>query len=284
MNRSVFDAKTISPATHRGDPEVLKYKPRSVAGQSQTTPATRVAVFVYGVAAYALFLVTFLYAYGWVGNLFVPSSIDSQPSGDILVALTIDFVLLALFAMQHSLMARPFFKKWLTRVVPQPAERSTYVLASSLALIAMFVFWRPLGGMVWNVDHEIARVALYSTCALGWLIVLGTTFLINHFDLFGLRQVWLFLRGRPYTPLRFVTPLPYRMVRHPLYVGWLLAFWCTPTMSASHLIFAIATTCYILIAIQLEERDLIAQHPEYAEYRKRVPMLVPKFPPARSSA
>ena len=205
----------------------------------------------------------------------MPKSLDSAPVGPLGTSLLIDLGLLALFAVQHSVMARPAFKRGWTRIVPQPVERSTYVLASSLALILLFWQWRPLGGVVWDVQRPVGRALLYAGFAFGWLLVLVTTFLINHFDLFGLRQVWLHLRGRPYTPLPFKTPGPYRLVRHPLYVGWLFAFWSTPTMTATHLLFAVVTTAYILVAIQLEERDLVAAHPEYAEYRARVPMLVP---------
>jgi protein-S-isoprenylcysteine O-methyltransferase Ste14 len=231
----------------------------------------RVAIFTYGTLSYFVFLGTFLYVIGFVGNFLVPKSIDSEPLLPFAQALAIDLALLAIFAVQHSLMARPFFKRWLTRFVPESAERSTYVLASSLALIAMFVHWRPLGGEVWTVTDATLRGVLWGGFAFGWLLVLISTFLINHFDLFGLRQVWLQLMGRPYTQLAFRTPGPYRYVRHPLYVGWFFAFWCTPTMSASHLLFAIMTTAYILIAIQLEERDLMQFHPEYREYRDNVP-------------
>ena len=235
----------------------------------------RVLVFAYGVASYSIFFVTFLYAAGFVGNLVVPKSIDSVATTPLWQALLVNLGLLALFAVQHSVMARPAFKRWWTRIVPQPAERSTYVLFSSLALIVLFVFWQPMGGTVWNVTNPIGQIALYAACALGWLLVLFSTYLINHFDLFGLRQVWLHLRGREYTALVFKTPILYKFVRHPLYLGFIFAFWATPTMTVAHLVFALMTTAYILVAIQLEERDLIAEHPQYAEYKRRVPMLVP---------
>ena len=247
----------------------------------------RLIVFVYGVVSYAIFFGTFLYAAGFVGNLGVPTALDAAPVGPVGTALLIDVALLGLFAVQHSVMARPAFKRWWTRIVPQPAERSTYVLASSLALILLFWQWRPLGGVVWDIQAPAGRALMHAGFGFGWLLVLYTTFLINHFDLFGLRQVWLNLLGRPYQPLPFKMPALYRVVRHPLYVGWFFAFWSTPTMTAAHLLFAVATTAYILIAIQLEERDLVAAHPEYAEYRRRVPMLVPSIRgggPAEDSA
>jgi methanethiol S-methyltransferase len=236
----------------------------------------RLSILLYGVVSYAIFFGTFLYALGFVGNFAVPRTLDGTPTSGFAVALLINLGLLGLFAIQHSVMARPAFKRWFTHLVPESAERSTYVLLSSLALIALFAWWQPLGGMVWTVTDPTARGVLWGCFAFGWLLVLVSTFLINHFDLFGLRQVWLQLVGRPYTHLAFGTPGPYRLVRHPLYVGWLFAFWATPTMSVSHLVFAIATTAYILIAIQLEERDLVAHHGEvYAVYKERVPMLVP---------
>jgi protein-S-isoprenylcysteine O-methyltransferase Ste14 len=185
----------------------------------------------------------------------VPRSIDSPREGSFATALLINLGLLGLFAVQHSGMARTGFKRWLTQALPHAVERSTYVLASSLALLSLFWQWRPLGGVVWNVEAPLARALLYAGFAVGFLIVLVATFLINHFDLFGLRQVWLYLRRRPYTPLAFRTPGPYKLVRHPLYVGWLLAFWATPTMTLTHLFFALVTTAYILAAIRLEERD-----------------------------
>ena len=242
----------------------------------------RTAILVYGVASYLVFFATFLYAIGFVGNLLVPKSIDGAPGLPLAEALAIDLALLAVFALQHSVMARPAFKRWLVRRIPEAAERSTYVLASSAALLVLFACWQPLGGTVWSVEHPIGRALLYAGFAFGWGLVLVTTFLIDHFDLFGLRQSWLAFRGRPYTPPRFVTPWPYRVVRHPLYVGWFFAFWCTPVMTVTHLVFAIATSAYILVAIRLEEHDLVAAHPEYAGYRQRVPMLVPRLPVARA--
>jgi len=236
---------------------------------------SRVASFIYGVTCYLVFLATFLYAVGFIGNFGVPKSIDSGPQLPLAVALAIDAALLGLFAVQHSVMARQWFKKAWTRIVPEQVERSTYVLFSSIALVVLFWYWQPIGGVVWKLESSWARMTLMGLFAIGWAIVLYATFLINHFDLFGLRQVWLHLCGVPYTPLKFRTPAVYRVVRHPLYVGWLLVFWSAPVMTAAHLVFAVATTGYILVAIQLEERDLVRMHPEYAEYRRRVPMLVP---------
>ena len=193
-----------------------------------------------------------------------------------LYALGIDVLLLGIFAVQHSVMARPWFKRAWTRIVPEPAERSTYVLFSSLALIALFAFWQPLGGTVWNIENPTARLVMYQLFGLGFGVVLIATFLINHFDLFGLRQVWLYLIGKPYTQLSFGTPLFYKYVRHPLYVGWMMAFWFTPTMTGAHLLFAILTTAYMLAAIRWEEHDLIEVFGEkYARYRESVPMFIP---------
>jgi protein-S-isoprenylcysteine O-methyltransferase Ste14 len=206
----------------------------------------------------------------------VPTTLDGEPTGPATKGLLINLGLLGLFAIQHSVMARPTFKQMWTRWVPVPVERSTYVLFSSLALIVLFWQWRPLGGVLWDVSAPTGRAALYSLYAAGWGVLLLSTFLINHFDLFGLRQVWLHLRGREYTPLRFRTPLLYRVVRHPLYVGWLLIFWSTPLMTTAHLVFAVMTTAYILVAIQFEERNLIDEHGDrYRDYRDQVPMLIP---------
>ena len=238
----------------------------------------RITVFTYGVICYAIFIATFLYTIGFVGNLVVPKSIDSTPSGTLGQALLINAVLLGIFSIQHSVMARPGFKRWWTRFVPQPVERSTYVLFSSLALILLFAYWQPIGGVIWQVQNPVGQAVLYGLCVLGWGIVLVATFLINHFDLFGLRQVWLYLRGKEDHPLAFVTPGLYRLVRHPIYVGFIFAIWATPTMTVAHLFFALLTTGYILVGIRFEERDLVDFHGErYSEYRKQVPMLVPRL-------
>ena len=236
----------------------------------------RISIFAYGLVSYAVFFATFLYALGFVGNFIVPRSIDGAPRGDFVASALIDVALLLTFAAQHSVMARPAFKRWFTRFIPEPAERSTYVLASSVALIALFYFWQPLGGIVWSIQNPAAKAFMVGAFFFGWLLVLVSTFLINHFDLFGLRQIWLQLLGKPYTHLKFGTPGPYKLVRHPLYLGWFFAFWAAPTMTMTHLLFALATTGYILIAIRLEERDLIdSLGDDYRRYRERVPMIIP---------
>ena len=239
---------------------------------------SRLLVFVYGVICYVIFFLTFLYAIGFVSGFLVPKGIDSNPSTAISEALLIDAALLGIFAIQHSVMARPAFKRWWTQFVPEPMERSTYVLLASLALILLFWQWRPIGGEIWSVTNETARVVLLAFAALGWTTVLVGTFLINHFDLFGLRQVYLHFQGKPYTPLKFGTPFLYKIVRHPIMLGFIIAFWATPHMTAAHLVFAIATTAYILIAIQFEEHDLAAGLGQpYEDYRRRVRMILP-FP------
>lgn len=237
----------------------------------------RIAALAYGVACYALSLATFAYAFLWIGGLALPRHIDSPRTEPLWLALLVNAGLLALFGVQHSVMARPGFKRWWTRIVPEVVERSTYLVASCVALCAAMSLWRPVGGVVWDVQSPLWRGALLALYIGGWLLVFSATFLINHFDLFGLRQVWLYFRGRACGGLTFATPGPYRYVRHPLYVGWLTVVWAAPTMTASHLFFAAVTTAYILIAIRFEERDLIAAHPEYAAYRERTGMLTPRL-------
>lgn len=237
----------------------------------------RIVFFAYGSLSYLIFFATFLYAIGFIGNFGVPTTLDGAPAGgSFALNLLIDAGLLTLFAVQHSIMARKWFKDLWTRIVPQPIERSTYVLFSSLALILLFRLWHPLGGEVWSVENSAGVFVLRSLFAFGWLLVLVSTFLINHFDLFGLRQVWFYLLDKPCEPLKFGTPALYRVVRHPLYVGWFFAFWMTPVMTLAHLLFAVATTLYILLAIRFEERDLVREHGEaYETYRRAVPMLIP---------
>jgi protein-S-isoprenylcysteine O-methyltransferase Ste14 len=237
----------------------------------------KVLAFLYGVVSYLVFFVTFLYAIGFVGNIVVPKAIDYPAVvSPFTTSLLINALLLGLFAVQHSVMARQGFKRWWTRIIPKPIERSTYVLLSSLVLILLFWQWRPMLDVIWSVENTAGRYVLQGLFWLGWLIVLLSTFLINHFDLFGLRQVYLYQRGIEYTNLDFKTVFFYKVVRHPLLLGFIIAFWSTPYMTLGHLIFAIATTAYIIIAIQLEERDMANIHGEaYKEYQKEVSMLIP---------
>ena len=234
-------------------------------------------MITYGVAVYAMFLATFLYTVGFVGNMVTPTSIDGSTVAPWPEAAAIDIALLGLFAVQHTVMARRSFKRWWTKIVPEPVERSTYVLAASAALALLMWQWRAIPEpLVWSIESRGASLALAALQWVGWAIVLISTFLIDHFELFGLRQVYGRLRGRSMPAPQFGTPLFYKHVRHPLYVGFLLAFWATPTMTAGHLLFAVATTGYIFVGIWFEERDLIAQFGErYRHYRGQVGMLLP---------
>lgn len=236
----------------------------------------KLSILAYGVISYVIFFATFLYSIGFIGNFFVPKTIDGEPSVSFIQALITNVVLLSIFAVQHSVMARPVFKAWWTKIIPQAAERSTYVLLSSIALIIVYAFWQPLGGSIWAIDNTIAQSLLYGFYGTGWVLVLVSTFLINHFDLFGLRQVWLNYKGVEYQPLEFEIVSAYKIVRHPLYVGWFIVFWATPYMTVTHLFFAVVTTAYILIAVRLEEHDLCTYHKEYAEYQKEVPRFIPR--------
>jgi protein-S-isoprenylcysteine O-methyltransferase Ste14 len=237
---------------------------------------SRVLAAVYGVLSYLLFFVTFLYLIGFVSGYVVPKHVDSGVAGPVALALAIDVLLIALFGIQHSVMARPAFKRWITRFVSPAIERSTYVLMASLTLVFLFWQWRPLGGEIWRVEQPIARMTLLILQAAGWLVVLFSTFLVSHFELFGVKQVYDNLRRRPPTPHRFVTPLLYRLVRHPIMVGFLMAFWITPVMTVGRLLFAIGMTTYIMVGVRYEERDLVQTFgDEYERYRGQVPAFIP---------
>jgi len=239
---------------------------------------SRIGIFVYGVLCYALCLVAFVYAIGFIGGFLTPTMLDGPAQRPLGAALTVNVALLVAFALQHSIMARPAFKRWWTGIIPEAAERSTYVLASSIAVGALFAFWEPIGGVVWQTEG-VLRTAVTGVYLFGWALLLYVTFLIDHFDLFGLKQVWRRLTGKEYRPPQFYTPSLYKLVRHPLYIGWLTIFWAAPTMTVSHLVFALVTTAYILFAIRLEERDLVAAFgADYVAYRARTPMLVPRLP------
>lgn len=245
----------------------------------------RIAILIYGGICYAIFFATFLYLVGFVGNAFVPVTVDVGPgTSSLWLSLVIDVALIATFGLQHSLMARPGFKRSFTRIVPAAAERSTYVLLSSLALVLQFCAWQPIPTAVWDAESTLARGLLHGLFLAGVALVLYATFLIDHFDLFGLRQVYLHFRGKPYTEKRFATPSLYHHIRHPLYVGWFVTFWATPTMSVGHLVLAVGMTLYMLIAIPYEERDLVrALGAAYQRYRESTPMFVPRLPRRRGA-
>jgi protein-S-isoprenylcysteine O-methyltransferase Ste14 len=248
-----------------------------------TQPATdsavrRTSFLLVGIVCYLLFLAVFLYAIGFVGNVGVPWSIDSEPRADRLRSLLVDALLLAAFAVPHSVMARPGFKRWWTRWVPQALERSVYVLCSSLLLAVLFWQWHPVIDVIWDIETPVLRWSVWTLFWAGWVIALWSTFLLDYFDLVGLRQVYLYFQGQPYAPLGFRTPALYRYIRHPIMLGFLLAFWATPRMTTGHLLFAVLTTAYVLVALRLEERDLVRSHGlDYEAYRARTGMLLPRL-------
>lgn len=236
----------------------------------------RYLFLIYGVISYVVFLATIVYAIGFIGNIAVPKALDGPAVLPLWQALLINAGLLGVFAIQHTGMAREEFKKWWTKIIPAPIERSTYVMISNILMIALFWFWQPLGGEIWTVENPLAKAIIWGLFAIGWGLLFISTFLINHFDLLGVRQVWLAFRKKPYTQVKFREPFLYKVVRHPLYLGFVIAFWATPTMTVTHLVFAIACTGYILVGIYFEEKDLIKNFGQnYLEYRKRVPMLIP---------
>jgi protein-S-isoprenylcysteine O-methyltransferase Ste14 len=235
-------------------------------------------VFLYGIVCYVVFLFSFLYAIGFVGNMVVPKTIDSGQESSVLLALIINLVLLGLFAIQHTIMARPAFKRCWTKIIKPEIERSTFVLIASLLLILLYWLWRPMPAVIWSIENPVGKAILIGLFWIGWIIVLSSTFMINHFDLFGLRQVYLHLHNKRYTHVKFTKAGLYKYIRHPLMLGFIVAFWATPYMTAGHLLFALATTAYIIIGIQFEEHDLrnfLGQ--DYEDYRRHVPMLIPLY-------
>jgi len=249
---------------------------QATSGEVKGSPVGRLLAFVYGLASYAIFFAAFLYAIGFVSGLMVPKTIDTGTVTSMPEALIIDLLLMSVFAVQHSVMARPQFKQWWTQFVPKPVERSTYVLFASLALVLLFWQWRPIPAIVWEISDPRIAMAMLGLSLIGWLIVLTSTFLINHFELFGLNQVTNHLTGHPMPAPRFRTPLFYNFVRHPIYLGFMIAFWAAATMTIGHLLFAAVTTAYIFVGILLEERDMIDLFgDDYRRYRDRVSMVLP---------
>jgi protein-S-isoprenylcysteine O-methyltransferase Ste14 len=249
---------------------------QTVSPDVRGTPTERLSAFLYGLVAYLVFFVSFLYAIGFISGLVVPKTIDSGEAAPAAGAVIVNILLMSIFALQHSVMARRQFKQWWTQCVPKSVERSTYVLFASLALILLFWYWRPIPTVVWQIDNPQIAMTITGFSFVGWLIVLTSTFLINHFELFGLHQVANNLAGRPMPAPRFRTPLFYKVVRHPIYLGFIIAFWAAPTMTIGHLLFAGVTTAYILVGILLEERDLVDLFgDDYRRYKDRVSMLVP---------
>jgi methanethiol S-methyltransferase len=250
----------------------------SLSLQTNALPSilARILIFIYGAVCYLVFLATFAYMIGFVGNLSVPKAMDSGTSTSLPRAALTDVGLIALFGIQHAVMAREKFKKWWTRIVPTSMERSTFVLVASLLLLFLAWQWQPLPQTVWNLDSPLGSVGLQAVFWLGWLTALVSTFLINHFDLFGLKQAYLQLRGKENDPLKFMTPFLYRIVRHPMMLGLALAFWATPRMSVGHLVFAVGMTVYILVGITMEERSLVRQFgDQYRDYQRKIAMLIP---------
>ncbi len=236
----------------------------------------KISIFIYGLTCYLMFLAVFIYAVGFIGNIRVSNSIDALPGVPFIQALLINLGLLTVFAVQHSGMARKGFKNWITKYIPSSAERSTYVLLSNVAMIIMFYFWEPMGGVVWSADGGFAKSAILTVYMFGWALVLVSTLLINHFHLFGLQQVWAQLVGKTYQDAHFVTPSLYKYVRHPLYVGWIVVVWAAPVMTVAHFVFAMMCTAYIVVAIQFEEKDLEDEFGDtYRAYKDQVPMLIP---------
>ena len=249
---------------------------QAIGEETKGGPVGRLLAFAYGFACYAIFFVTFLYAIGFVSGLMVPKTIDSGAVGPMPEAIIVDLVLMSVFAIQHSVMARRQFKQWWTRLVPKPVERSTYVLFSSLALVLLFWQWRPIPAVVWEITNPAIAMVILGLSLIGWLIVLTSTFLINHFELFGLHQVTSNLTGHPMPEPRFRTPLYYKFVRHPIYLGFIIAFWAAAVMTTGHLLFAAVTTAYIFVGIFLEERDLVDLFgDDYRRYKDRVSMMLP---------